>query len=397
MKKFPFIIALLIGSSLLVCAQGQVRERRADDPESSPAGAPTSSRSRIVSAPKSNHVENNRTASPSDVQPATENRYPAGNQVRSRWGNTPVESTASADDKGKTTQSPFNAAREANAGETSAVRPIQKTASLKEQNSGQSVLANPDARIMNPNRALSPTSVYRVGVGDVLDVRLSNLPTRESTLFTVLKNGTLEYPLLDSPIVVAGMTADEIANRLSNEIKVIQTARVSVSVRDFASHAVVVTGTVDNPGRKILRREAMPLFALLAEALPRPEASLATITRGDKEQNVPLNDSQAMSVLVLPGDIIRVSGGTAVAKRFIYIAGSIVSPGEKEFHEGMTLTQALISAGGPARVGKVGVKISRRNSKGFLIATEYDLRSIEDGKSQDPLLEAGDRLEVNTQ
>src|SRR5205823_10309474 len=40
------------------------------------------------------------------------------------------------------------------------------------------------------------TSNYAVGIGDVLDVRLSNLTTRESTLFTVMRDGTLEYPLV---------------------------------------------------------------------------------------------------------------------------------------------------------------------------------------------------------
>jgi len=236
--------------------------------------------------------------------------------------------------------------------------------------------------------------MYRVGIGDVLDIRLSNLPTRESTLFTVLKDGAVEYPLLNSPIDVRGLTTDEIAGRLSSEIKVIQAARVSVSVRDYASHAVLVTGLVDNPGRKILRREAMPLYAVLAEALPRPEAVVASIVHNEKEQNVSLSDSQALSMLVSPGDTIRVSGSAVTPTRFIYVSGDVASPGEKEFRDGMTLTQAVISAGGISRSGKTSVKISRRNPNGFLSASEYNLRSIEDGKSQDPSLEAGDRIEV---
>ena len=228
----------------------------------------------------------------------------------------------------------------------------------------------------------------------MLDIRLANLPTRESTLFTVLKDGGLEYPLLSGPIAVKGLTTDEIARRLSSEIKVIQSARVSVTVRDFASHAVVVTGLVDNPGRKILRREAMPLYAVLADALPRPEAVLATIVHSDKEKNVSLNDSQGLSMLILPGDTVRVSGSAGIAKHFIYVGGDVTSPGEKEFRDGMTLTQAVISAGGISRSGKTSVRISRRNPDGFLTASEYSLRSISEGKSQDPLLQAGDRIEV---
>ena len=262
------------------------------------------------------------------------------------------------------------------------------------QSSLRPARSNVDYPPSSSSRALPPTSLYRVGIGDVLDVRLSNQPTRESTLFTVLKDGGLEYPLLNGPIAVTGLTTDEIARRLSSEIKVIQAARVSVSVRDFASHAVLVTGLVDNPGRKILRREAMPLYAVLAEALPRPEAVLVTVVHADKEQNVSLNDSQGLSMLILPGDTVRVSGSAGIAKHFIYVGGDVTAPGEKEFRDGMTLTQAVMSAGGISRSGKTSVRVSRRNLDGFLAAREYSLRSIEEGKSPDPLLQAGDRIEV---
>jgi protein involved in polysaccharide export with SLBB domain len=278
---------------------------------------------------------------------------------------------------------------------TVAKKLVQKTAMVTEtQASLQPPRSNVDNRPSSSSRTLPPTSLYRVGIGDVLDIRLSNQPTRESTLFTVLKDGGLEYPLLDGPIAVTGLTTDEIARRLSSENKVIHSARVSVSVRDFASHAVVVTGLVDNPGRKVLRREAMPLYAVLAEALPRPEAVLATVVHADKEQNVSLNNGQGLSMLILPGDTVRVSGAAGIAKRFIYVGGDVTSPGEKEFRDGMTLTQAVMSAGGISRSGKTSVRVSRRNLEGFLTASDYSLRSIEEGKSQDPLLQAGDRIEV---
>ena len=278
---------------------------------------------------------------------------------------------------------------------TGAKKLVQKTAMVTEaQASLQPPRSNSDYPPSSSSRVPSPTSLYRVGIGDVLDIRLANLPTRESTLFTVLKDGGLEYPLLSGPIAVKGLTTDEIARRLSSEIKVIQSARVSVTVRDFASHAVVVTGLVDNPGRKLLRREAMPLYAVLAEAFPRPEAVLATIVHGDKDRNISLNDSQGLSMLILPGDTVRVSGSAGRAKHYIYVGGDVTSPGEKEFRDGMTLTQAVISAGGISRSGKTSVRISRRNPDGFLTASEYSLRSISEGKSQDPLLQAGDRIEV---
>jgi len=100
-----------------------------------------------------------------------------------------------------------------------------------------------------------------------------------------------------------------------------------------------------------------------------------------------------MATLVMPGDIIKLSGGPIAARKFFYVGGDVGAPGEKAFREGMTLTQALLSAGGASPSGKT-IKIARRNAGGFLSNKEYNLRSIEDGKTPDPVLEAGDRIEV---
>jgi protein involved in polysaccharide export with SLBB domain len=255
--------------------------------------------------------------------------------------------------------------------------------------------ASKTARALPPARPTAATAAYNVGIGDVLDIRLENLPTRESTLFTVLQNGTLEYPLLTDPISVVGLTTDEIAYRLSKEIKVIESANVSVNVRDYASHTLVVTGAVDSPGRKVLRREAMPLYTVLAEALVRAEATSATIVRNGKEAAaLPLDNEQAMATLVQAGDVIRIGSATATGKQFVYIGGEVASAGEKSFREGMTLTQALLSAGGVSRAGKTIVKIARRGANGFLSTNEYSLRAIQEGKSPDPIVQAGDRIEV---
>ena len=259
-------------------------------------------------------------------------------------------------------------------------RLVEPTSSLN-VNPGNS----PDVRSAH---AAGPTQIYRVGAGDVLDIRLTNMVTRESTLFTVMNNGQLEYPLLSAPLPVAGLTPDEVARRLSKEIRVLQNPRVSVDVRDYASHTVLITGAVDNPGRKVLRREAMPLFALLAEVLPRADATIATLNRNGKVIALSLANSRDVSALVVPGDVVRIS---SPAKEFIYVGGDVGSPGEKEFRPGMTLTQALLASGG-ARNTKV--TIARRSADGLLNAREFDLQQINFGKAPDPILEAGDRIEV---
>ncbi len=58
-----------------------------------------------------------------------------------------------------------------------------------------------------------------------------------------------------------------------------------------------------------------------------------------------------MSTLVFAGDVIKTSGASA-ATRFVYVGGVVVSRGEKEFRDGITLTQAILSAGAPCPAAK---------------------------------------------
>jgi len=392
------LIALLLAAPAVTAAQAQTRERRLSKPEA--PGRPTAVRSRVVGdARVANHAEKPKSDDSKAQTGAdlTADFKPINQKTtQPQWGNTAVIARSATGQRvvpaGDSTLAQSKSFEQDTAG---ARKLVQRTAMTTPSAAAVSTSGQGSA---NSSRALTrgvtPTVLYQVGIGDVLDIRLTNLPTRESTLFTVLKNGVLEYPLLSGPLVVAGLTTDEIGRLLTTEIKVIKTDRVSVSVRDYASHAIVISGLIDSPGRKALRREAMPLFAVLAEALLRPEATAATIVRQGKEQTISLKNEKAMATLVLPGDVIKVSGSGATAKGFIYVGGDVSAPGEKEFREGMTLTQALLSAGGALRAGAATVKVARRNSDGFLTSKEYNLRAIQEGKVQDPFLESGDRIEL---
>ena len=80
--------------------------------------------------------------------------------------------------------------------------------------------------------------------------------------------------------------------------------------------------------------------------------------------------------------------------QFFYIGGQVNSPGQKDFHPGLTLTQAVLASGGTTRFAGSKVKVSRQGADGRLVTTEYNLKQIEAGKIPDPVLQPGDRLEV---
>ena len=152
------------------------------------------------------------------------------------------------------------------------------------------------------------TETYRVGKGDILDIRLPGSMSTRSTLYTVSDTGMIDYPLASGPVQVAGLTTDAIAARLKATIRVIDAAPIMVKVRDFASHSANIIGFVQSPGSKILRREAVPLYVLLAEAAPLKEALSATVVRnGQNIAVLDLHNVAASNQLILHGDVVKVS------------------------------------------------------------------------------------------
>ena len=257
--------------------------------------------------------------------------------------------------------------------------------------------ATPDNKAIPENKSndeMAMTRLYRVGVNDVLDVRLADSSSSQSTLFTVTPAGLLEHPLLPDPLQVSGLTVEEITSRIENDLKrrALDSTKVTVGVRDYASHAILVSGLVKEAGTKILRREAIPLYVVVADAQPLPEAARVTVMRNEANQlfEIELTQSNEMNLLVRPGDVITLH---ANATQFIYVSGEVKSPGEKTYRRGLTLTQAMIAAGGVVDKPKEA-RLGRDDGRGFLIITKFKLKDIESGKVPDPLIRPGDRIMV---
>jgi protein involved in polysaccharide export with SLBB domain len=285
-------------------------------------------------------------------------------------------------------------------GETASETDEIKTAEAETQTENPSLAMR--TREVAKRSAAKPkaiTETYKVGVGDILDIRILNNGNKNSSLFTVLEGGTVDYPLAgDDPIQVAGLTTDEIGDLLKEKIRLYENPDVAVNVRDYASHTISVLGLVEKAGTKALRREAVPLYVILAEAVPNATANKVSIIRASDKQTVAL-DLDDNETLVYAGDIIRVlNQQTAVMPttqaQFYFVAGNVANAGQKDFHEGITLTQAVFAAGGLKKDKVKKVIIRRKNEQGMLIPTAFDLKAIKDGKVADPVLQAGDTVEV---
>jgi protein involved in polysaccharide export with SLBB domain/Flp pilus assembly protein TadD len=241
-----------------------------------------------------------------------------------------------------------------------------------------------------------PTAVYRVGPGDVLDVRVLDGREHRTTSYEVTPTGLLDYPRLAEPLAVAGLTTEEVAARLGAALRLRaagESPEIVVGVREYASHAVIVGGMVKDPGTKILQREGVPLYVIVAHAQPLPGAGQALLfaRATGLTTAVDLSDTAAMNALVRPGDVVTLR---ALPRQFVYVAGAVGQPGQKEFHAGLTLTQALLAAGGTQAPTADVVTITRQGADGRLSTNRYRLAEIKAGRVPDPTLRPGDRVEV---
>jgi hypothetical protein len=155
---------------------------------------------------------------------------------------------------------------------------------------------------------------------------------------------------------------------------------------------------VERSGEKNIQREAMPLFVIKAEAIVNPKAAYALIRRANSQtETLSLKDAKVDDVLIFPGDIVEFAANAAggdEASEFYFIGGEVISTGQKDFHPGLTLSQAILASGGTKKSNAKKVIIRRKNASGFLVAAEYSLKNIKEGKATDPVLQAGDTIEV---
>ena len=206
---------------------------------------------------------------------------------------------------------------------------------------------------------------YLVGPGDVLSVEVFGEKDLSGTV-TVSQDGKIKNILLGD-VMVDGLTTGQIEDLLTKQLgkEYLVDPKVTVSVQEYKSHKVYVLGEVDKPGTYALTTKSRLLDILLKAGGPTSNAGdnvsilrreggtldhiKVDITRlfvdGDLSQNIPIKD----------GDIIYVSREEKgnITSRFyekklnlFYVVGEVKAPGAYELHEGYTVLNAILQAGG---------------------------------------------------
>ena len=162
---------------------------------------------------------------------------------------------------------------------------------------------------------------YRIGPRDVLDIAVFDVPELSATVI-VSDNGSIQLPLLgETP--AAGKTPRELQEDLTTRLGVdyLQNPQVTVSMKEFNSRSVILTGAVRTPGVYPLKGTTS-LLELIAAAGGFADGSDSTVLvlrkSGGKQQAAKfdvstIEEGRAKDPTMQAGD--KIVAGTSMIKK----------------------------------------------------------------------------------
>jgi polysaccharide export outer membrane protein len=249
---------------------------------------------------------------------------------------------------------------------------------------------------------------YEISSGDVVRIAVVGQPAMSGE-FTVDPTGMIDFPVLGR-VKATGHTAPALERKLVTLLSegYLKRPEVAVTVKEFRSHRVFVTGQLAKPGPYALKGDRT-LLTLMGEIGPlaadvgheviviRPPDSESSETpvveapKGGLPNEVPgseilrvnlkelLSGNPAKNLELQPADTVYFPKAAN-----IYVTGHVVRSGPIRYEEGMTVFQALTLAGG----------VTERGSKKVKIIRIVDGRPTEIGAKMTDLLQPEDTIRV---
>ena len=259
---------------------------------------------------------------------------------------------------------------------------------------------------------------YRIGIGDLIDIRVLNHP-EISKETRVEGRGTIRIPYVGE-LLASCLTESQLSQIITEKFrKWIKEPYVDVFIEEYSSQPVAVIGAVEKPGRFQLQRRVR-LIELLTYAggpkLDKAGHTLHLIRSGEKDlcstdnvsqvsatsdEAVPqllsfklkdlLMGSTDANLYVQPGDIISLPEADQ-----IFVTGFVTKPGAFPLNTKITLTQAIGMAGGyMPEASKKKVRLIRQAANSNARMEQLiNVEDIEKRKIDDIVLQANDLIEV---
>jgi polysaccharide export outer membrane protein len=255
---------------------------------------------------------------------------------------------------------------------------------------------------------------YRIGPGDVLDIRVFNRPNLSREAVRVEGSGMIRMPLIETEIQAACLTEGELAKEISTRyLKFYRNPQVDVFIKEYHSKQVAILGAVNDQSRFELQRPVTLLELLTYAKGPTAKAGqtinivhsppalscnkdegtdVAAAFSSFKLSDTLQGDPKANPFLEA-GDIVTLPEADQV-----YVVGNVYTPLTIPLREPITLSRAVAMAGGTKQdTKKEKIRIVRQQpgttTKEELIV---DLSAIEKKKAEDVALMPNDIIDVPT-
>ena len=257
---------------------------------------------------------------------------------------------------------------------------------------------------------------YVIGPEDVLTISVYLHPELERTV-SVSAQGNVTFPPIGE-VKAAGLTPKALGERLSDRLSTYlrATTGVTVTVKEFLSRSVFVSGAVNKPGRYGF--EQMPsvidVIAQAGGAVPGADLSRVEIVRREGNNRrtmyadvsaalrdgagVPLPDLKAGDTVIVPVTPGLPGGaGGATAGPGVGVLGQVARPGLYPVGAGTDLWTMLAVAGGLTPNGDLSsVRVISRDG-GAQTVVKVNLRDVLNRGARGPhVLKAGDIVYVSS-
>jgi polysaccharide export outer membrane protein len=255
---------------------------------------------------------------------------------------------------------------------------------------------------------------YRIGPGDVLDIRILNRPNLSREAVRVEGSGMIRMPLIDTEIQAACKTEGELAREITTKYtKFYRNPQVDVFIKEYHSRQVAIIGAVNEQSRFELQRRVRLLDLLTYAKGPTPKAGQTiNIVHSpptlicQKAESETADTRSALSSYRLsetlqgypqanpfiePGDVVTLPEANQV-----YVVGNVFTPISIPLREPLTLSRAVAMAGGVKQDSKKDKVRIVRQQPGTSTSQEIvvDLSAIEKKQAEDIALMPNDIIDV---
>jgi len=247
-------------------------------------------------------------------------------------------------------------------------------------------------------RAQVSDKAYIIGPEDVLEIQVWERKDLNQTVF-VRPDGRTSLPLVGE-IMVAGKTIQELQDHLAKVYeKTVQSAVVTVIVKEIKSRPVYFVGGFGRPGPMQLTREMtlMQAISVVGGVVPGGDAENGYVLRADKRIAVDFykllqKGDLSQNPRLEPGDTVVVP-----IADLVYVQGEVRAPSPLKYTTDLTLLKAITQTGGftpLAASGRVDLLRGRTGEKKERIRVDVDKIMRAPDENPDVILKPDDIIYV---